>query len=197
MIVQNEEICVWRSIDSVYPFVDEIVVIDGGSTDKTKDIVRQYSKVKLFEIEFQFNYAMQRNHAIERASHEWVFTIDADEYITPVTGRHFDILINNFDYDGYFFARQNLINGRITNLFNRDLTPRLFRSYGRYTGEHSEAITGLKSCQECNLYIIHDKAMAWQQADNESYWEHGYARPADFWEKHDGEWIYVGDETPI
>jgi glycosyltransferase involved in cell wall biosynthesis len=89
IIVKNEESVIARCIDSALRFADEIVIVDTGSTDGTKDIVAAYPSVKLFDSEhfnadthysdFQFNVA--KNEAIARTTGDWVVWLDADDWI--------------------------------------------------------------------------------------------------------------------
>ncbi len=188
MIVQDEEQCIHRALNSVHDYVDEIIVVDGGSRDKTMEMARSYEKVKLFERPFPHDFANQRNYAIEQASGEWIFTLDADEECSPLVCNQFQHLIN-LDYDAYAFTRMTFIDGILANCFDDDLTYRLFRNYCRYEGYVSEGITGFKNAKRVNLHIIHTKTAAWQQKDNETYWDMGL-QPPPGWEKLD-KWRYI------
>lgn len=76
----NEEEFVRDCLESV-KWVDEIVVVDSGSTDRTLDICREYTD-RIFYREFK-GFGSQKNFAIERASCDWVLYIEADERATP------------------------------------------------------------------------------------------------------------------
>jgi SAM-dependent methyltransferase len=200
MIVQNEEECLARALDSIHEYVDEIVVVDGGSTDSTREIARSYEKVRLYNIPFPDNYGVQRSRAIELAHGTWIFIIDADEEIDQSTGENFTMLISHEEYDAYRFSRQTFIDGNLVNLFDADRTIRLFRSYCRYEGIYSESVVGFRSLQDVNLMIKHSKTAEWQQKDNEKYWDIGVVPPPG-WVKIDDEWQQVGqdyaDKSPI
>jgi glycosyltransferase involved in cell wall biosynthesis len=89
IIVKNEEGIIQRCLDCVSLFADEIVVVDTGSTDKTKEIAAKHPKVKLFDSEhfnkdthysdFRFNVA--KNEAISKCSGEWIIWWDADDFV--------------------------------------------------------------------------------------------------------------------
>jgi glycosyltransferase involved in cell wall biosynthesis len=61
-------------------FVDEIIVIDSFSTDKTMEIVQRYKGVKCLQREFK-NYTDQKQFALDKASYDWILFLDADERI--------------------------------------------------------------------------------------------------------------------
>jgi glycosyltransferase involved in cell wall biosynthesis len=79
VITYNEEENIVRLLDSLKNTVDEIVIVDSFSTDKTKEICTQkYPQVKFFERKFN-GYGEQKNHALDLCSHEWILFLDADE----------------------------------------------------------------------------------------------------------------------
>ncbi len=81
IITYNEEKNITRCIESVSPVVDEIVVIDSYSKDRTKEIC--LSKGVIF-IEHLFrNHIDQKNFAVTQATHKYILSLDADEYLSP------------------------------------------------------------------------------------------------------------------
>lgn len=83
IIVRNEERCISRCINSVMSFVDEIIIIDTGSDDKTIDIINgfQSKKIKLYSVMWRHSFSAARNAAIDKSTGDYIFFIDADEYI--------------------------------------------------------------------------------------------------------------------
>jgi len=78
IITKNEEHNIKDCIESVL-WVDEIIVADSGSTDKTKEICKQYApKVKFYETDWP-GFGKQKNRARELATSDWILSIDADE----------------------------------------------------------------------------------------------------------------------
>ena len=192
MIVQDEEECLNRALNSIYDYVDEIIIVDGGSVDKTRDISLSYSKVKLYDIPFPGNFATQKNSAIEKASKDWILFLDADEYYDAYTMSSLRGLIGIDEYDAYEFSRKTFIDGRLINLFDQDFQIRFFRSYCRYEANEigiSEQVIGYNKLQLCNLDIKHYKKEAWQQKDNELYWDMGHI-PPEGWSKINGQWTW-------
>lgn len=80
MIVKNEEKVLQRCLDSVHGIVDEIVIVDTGSTDLTKEIALKYTN-KVYDFEWTNSFADARNFAQQQATGEWILVLDADEYV--------------------------------------------------------------------------------------------------------------------
>jgi glycosyltransferase involved in cell wall biosynthesis len=78
MIVKDEEESLARCLDSARQAVDEIVIVDTGSTDKTKEICGKY-QAKIYDFIWTESFAAARNFGIERAAGEWILWLDADE----------------------------------------------------------------------------------------------------------------------
>ncbi|MBU5212193.1 glycosyltransferase family 2 protein [Bacillus oleronius] len=81
MIVKNEEKNIKRCIDSVKELVDEIVIVDTGSTDDTLNIIKKLPNVKLFHFDWCNDFSLARNYSIDNASGEYILVLDADEYV--------------------------------------------------------------------------------------------------------------------
>jgi len=81
IITKNEEKDLTRCLTSIRDLADEIIVVDDGSTDKTVAIAKKY-RAKVFTRKLD-NFASQKNYAVEKATGDWIFAIDADEEVTP------------------------------------------------------------------------------------------------------------------
>jgi glycosyltransferase involved in cell wall biosynthesis len=80
MIVKNEERLLKRCLDSYLPVCDEIIIVDTGSTDRTKEIAAEYTD-KIYDYEWSSDFAAARNFAFEKAGCEYIFSADADEVL--------------------------------------------------------------------------------------------------------------------
>lgn len=78
MIVKNEEKDLERCLNSVKNIVDEIIIVDTGSNDKTKEIAMRYS-AKVFDYKWNDNFSDARNYGIRQATKDWILWMDADE----------------------------------------------------------------------------------------------------------------------
>jgi glycosyltransferase involved in cell wall biosynthesis len=80
LVAQNEQENLPRCLSSVRDIADEIVVVDGGSTDRTQEIAKEFG-ARVFVRPFT-NHADQKNFAASLASYEWIFLLDADEELS-------------------------------------------------------------------------------------------------------------------
>ncbi|MDY6986512.1 MAG: glycosyltransferase [Thermodesulfobacteriota bacterium] len=83
MIVKNEEQHLARCLSSLKPVVDEIIVVDTGSTDRTKEIAAVFG-AKVYDCEWSDDFSAARNASISKASGDWILVMDADEVISPL-----------------------------------------------------------------------------------------------------------------
>ena len=88
MIVKNEEKVLARCLDSVKDLVDEIIIVDTGSGDKTKAIAASYTD-KIYDFTWVHDFSAARNFAFSKASCEYIYSADADE-VTGKTGKSSD-----------------------------------------------------------------------------------------------------------
>ncbi|MEJ5365233.1 MAG: glycosyltransferase [Desulfosoma sp.] len=82
MIVRNEEANLPRCLDSVRDQVDEIIVVDTGSQDRTRDIAALYG-AKVLEFQWNNDFSAARNVSVQHATGDWVLWLDADEELLP------------------------------------------------------------------------------------------------------------------
>src|SRR5262249_34099400 len=82
IITLNEEHNLPRLLASLTGVADEVVVVDSGSTDRTRDIAVQHGAA--FHFRKWTHYAEQKNHAASLAENEWILSLDADEELSSV-----------------------------------------------------------------------------------------------------------------
>lgn len=80
MIVKNEESVLRRCLESVKNIVDEIIIVDTGSTDKTKDIAYSYTD-KVYDFEWVDDFSKARNYSFSKATKDYILWLDADDII--------------------------------------------------------------------------------------------------------------------
>lgn len=82
MIVKNEELALPKCLSSVKGVVDEIVVLDTGSTDGTPKIAREFG-ARIYHFEWCNNFSVARNESLRYVQGDWVLVLDADEVLVP------------------------------------------------------------------------------------------------------------------
>jgi tetratricopeptide (TPR) repeat protein len=87
VIAKNEEEFIGQCLDSAREFVDEIVVVDTGSTDATREIAREHG-ARVEEFAWCDDFAAARNAALDAATADWILMLDADEELDPESGPH-------------------------------------------------------------------------------------------------------------
>lgn len=94
MIVKNEENNIGKCLESIKGIVNEIIVVDTGSTDKTIEIALSYG-AKVIELPWNDDFSEARNEGIKHATGDWILFLDADEIIAPESRNALISLINN------------------------------------------------------------------------------------------------------
>ena len=91
MIVKNEEAVLARCLDSVADLVDEIIIVDTGSTDKTKEIATRYTD-KIYDFKWIDDFSAARNFSFSKATMDYIYVADADEVIDEENRKKFKTL---------------------------------------------------------------------------------------------------------
>lgn len=107
LIVKNEERVLQRCLDSLV-HLDEVVVLDTGSSDKTMEIARS-AGAKVFEWapDKPFHFANARNEALKHATNDWVVTLDADEVLERSSFKHLKKAVKNREIDAFVGTHLN------------------------------------------------------------------------------------------
>lgn len=111
MIVKNEEQYLAKCLMSVKPIANEIIIVDTGSTDRSKDIATAFG-AKVFDIAWTNDFSEARNLSLSRASGDWIFALDADEVISARDYPFFFKVLKNADprTSAYSFNTRNYTN---------------------------------------------------------------------------------------
>lgn len=96
MIVKNEEAVLERCLNCIKEIVDEIVIIDTGSTDRTKVIAYQYTE-KVYDFEWIDDFSAARNYSFQHATMQYVLWLDADDIIDETNQAKFAAIKHNLD----------------------------------------------------------------------------------------------------
>lgn len=128
IIAKNEELNIRRCLESI-KWVDEIIVLDSGSVDKTVDIAKEYT-AKVYRTDWQ-GYGIQKQRALAHATGDWVLNLDADEAVDDKLKQDILEAIQSNSADGYripiqmsFYNKPLRYSSRPTRhirLFKRDI----------------------------------------------------------------------------
>jgi len=111
--VYNEEENIGACLKAIKSWADEIIVVDGSSTDKTVKIAKKYG-AKTFITTNKPIFHINKQVAIDKAKGEWILQLDADEIVTPTLRAEIKNKISNIDKEivAYYIPRKNYFLGR-------------------------------------------------------------------------------------
>lgn len=110
IITYNEEKNIERCLNSLQEIVDEIVVVDSFSIDKTEEICKKHN-VRFIQHAFD-GHIEQKNRAMNLAKNDYVLSLDADEFISEKLKKSILEIKNNLKFDAYYFNRLNYYCGK-------------------------------------------------------------------------------------
>ncbi|WP_144496873.1 tetratricopeptide repeat-containing glycosyltransferase family 2 protein [Bacillus toyonensis] len=146
MIVKNEDKTLDRCLQSVKGIPDEIIIVDTGSTDRTKEVAQKWTP-HVYDFEWSYDFSAARNEAFRHATKDYIFWLDADDILKTEDAQKLQVLKNGLDsridavsmkYHADFDAQGNVISSAVRF--------RLFKTTKRYTWvgivhEHIEVST--------------------------------------------------------
>lgn len=128
MIVKNEERILARCLDSLAGLMDEIIIVDTGSTDATKRIAAEYTE-QIYDFAWTGDFSEARNFAFSKARMDYIYSADADEVLDEENRAAFlrlkEALLPEIEIVQMYYANQ-LRHGTIYN-YDRELRPKLFK----------------------------------------------------------------------
>lgn len=134
MIVKNEEKILDRCLSCVADLMDEVIVVDTGSTDRTKEIAAKYTD-KIYDFTWINDFSAARNYAFSKASGDYIYSADADEVLDEENRKRFRILKENMypeiEIVQMYYCNQ-LKFGTVYN-YDREYRPKLFKRVREFT----------------------------------------------------------------
>ena len=158
MIVKNEERILRRCLDTVADLADEIVIVDTGSTDRTKEIAAEYTK-NLYDFVWTGNFSDARNFAFSKCTKQYIYTADADEVIDEENRRRFSdlkrVLLPEIEIVQMKYGNQ-LRFSTIYN-FDEEYRPKLYKRLREFVWEYPihEAVRLEPVIYDSDIVITH------------------------------------------
>lgn len=154
MIVKNEEKTIIRCLSSIKKIVDEIIIVDTGSTDNTINILKTYSNVKLFHYAWCDDFSLARNFALDQCTGDYILSLDADEYVTYGKKKDLEMVMK----------KKNIGQISIESQFRKDnqifkstsYVSRFFPKGIRYEGAIHEQLISDNPREKMNFKVNHD-----------------------------------------
>lgn len=174
MIMKNEERWIAQCLKSVQGLVDEIVIVDTGSTDRSIEIAKSFG-AKVYEHAWEDDFSKSRNRSLDYATGEWILVLDADEVIATSDKEKIIQLIKNPPAPLIFLTQLNYIDcsetyGWVPNILTvpeakdypgyvESKLVRLFKkSAARFQGvvhEHAEPLNTASALYWSDIYVHH------------------------------------------
>jgi len=145
MIVKNQEKNIGECLKSVKNLVDEIVIVDIGSTDLTVEIAKKFG-ARVYNLECENNFNLAKNYCIQLALYNWILFLDADE-ILLTTKDNIKLLINDSSKFGYYISS-------VLKLF-RNIPALRYEDYFKLAKRRNQSIENIDCLKE--FKILHGK----------------------------------------
>lgn len=153
IIAKNEESNLASCLNPIASLVDEIIIIDTGSTDKTKEIALEYTE-KVYDFRWNNSFSDARNFSISKASYDYILVLDCDELVESIDIREIKKLIQANPYKVGRLLRVNEYSREGSLYKYRERVNRLFsRHLFQYEGIIHEQIVS-KSKENYETYNI-------------------------------------------
>ena len=128
MIVKNEEKVLARCLDSICDLMDEIIIVDTGSKDRTKEIASRYTEL-VYDFAWTGDFSQARNFSFSKATGDYIYAADADEVIDEENRKKFralkESLLPGVEIVQMYYGNQ--LSQRTVYNFDRELRPKLFK----------------------------------------------------------------------
>ncbi len=190
MIVKNEEGLLGQCLESVKDCVDEIVIVDTGSTDRTVEIAKEYG-AQIYHHPWEDDFSKHQNQSVEYATGDWILQMDADEELTMDSCSALRQALTDREADAFLVSIRSFFNKGAS--CSRESKIRIFRNRPgiRYEGIVHKQLKGF-ACQRVAPVVINHygydlelEAMAEKCARTIALLEKQISTdPENYWHRH-------------
>lgn len=143
IITKNEQQNIERCLKSLEPYPFEIVLVDTGSTDNTKEIALKYTP-HVYDFAWCDDFAAAKNYAVSRAENEYVMVLDSDEFLEPLETEKLKQLVLQHPEQVGRIRRRNILTRNGLKQENTEWINRIFsKKKFQYEGKIHEQVTSL------------------------------------------------------
>ncbi|WP_341279978.1 glycosyltransferase family 2 protein [Paenibacillus sp. FSL H8-0537] len=153
MIVRDEERFLQGCLESVLPYVSEMIVVDTGSVDRTVKIAQSYG-ARVLQATWHSDFSQARNKGLEAAVQPWILVLDADERLEPLPLEQWQMLLADEERFGYYVQLISRVGCEGAEDELTDAVCRLFRNDERirFAGAiHEETATAVAALERGGL----------------------------------------------
>lgn len=154
MIVKDEESNLEECLNSVKEFVDEIVIVDTGSTDNTKNIALSYTR-NVYDFIWCDDFAKARNFSLEKCTSDWILVMDADDRLIEGNKEIINAFIESNEDKVGLIERISKYYSNNEESYSREYESRIFKKGLFYKGEVHEQINSNVKREKINLIFSH------------------------------------------
>ncbi len=174
VITRDEEANIRRCLESA-GWAAELIVIDAHSSDKTAEIARQLG-ARVITRDWP-GYAAQKNFGIEQASQRWIFSLDADEVVTPELAREIEETLKEPGFNAYRLFRPTFFMGRELMHYGRGPEQGQVRLFRRRAGRFNDRLVHETVKVTGPIGTLHSQLLHYSYPSVRAYWKkvHHYA----------------------
>jgi glycosyltransferase involved in cell wall biosynthesis len=189
IIARNEEKVIGDAIESAN-WADEVVVVDTGSIDKTKEVAKK-AGAKVVDYTGPRDYSSWRNKGLKEASGDWILYLDADERITPLLKKEILKVVSSPQFSAYAIPRRNFIFGKEFKHSGQypDYQKRLFlkEKFSRWEGPLHEEPHFEGGLGHLDSPMVHLKQMTLEDMMDKTNW----------WSDYEAKLMYESNHPPM
>lgn len=199
MIVKNEEKILERCLSCLADLMDEVIIVDTGSTDGTKQIASKYTD-RIYDFQWEDDFSAARNYAFSKATGDYIYSADADEILDEVNRERFRALKENM-YPEIEIVQMyycNQLKFRTVYNYDKEYRPKMFKRVRSFTwiDPIHETVRTDPVVFDSDVEIIHNQEENHAKRDLEAFrriWSKGGKLSSRLYDMYARELYLAGD----